>query len=401
MVPYPDLKKGNPLMTMTNLMALTNHYNIYIRYDVILKIAHMTFDTPMPITDDMANTQIALITDLCVKNGLSIGAVDKYLGAIIDLNSYNPLLNMIQAKWDGIDRITQVIDTITTPDDRFYTEQIIKKWLIQGVAAWDEVEHTPLEDAKPRYENVLVLVGAQGISKTKFFENLMPKEFRQYVVTGIHLDPSDKDSIMLAVKAGIAELGELDSTFKKDIGALKAFLSKDVDILRRPYDRRETMFKRRTSFGASVNDDEFLVDETGSRRFYPLKIEFIDFPTYTAIDKIQLWAQVYTELYLQGHHWWIDAKIDAEVNAMLSKKHIEHFVMSSAHEIAALVIETTKQATESTKIWKTASEIAIAFKLPVSGRKNFTIIKKALTDAGIPFNSQSKQFLVKFSHNGF
>ena len=130
--------------------------------------------------------------------------------------------------------------------------------------------------------------------------------------------------------------------------------------------------------------------------FNILLLESIDFSTYADIDKIQLWSQVYTELYLQGHHWWIDANIDTEVNALLSKKHIEHFVLSSADEIAALVIEQTKQASESTKFWKTASEIAIAFKLPVSGRKNFTIIKKALTNAGIPFNSKSKQFLVKF-----
>jgi putative DNA primase/helicase len=128
------------------------------------------------------------------------------------------------------------------------------------MGVWDGVVNCPLENAKIRFENVLVFVGGQGVRKTQFFEDLLPKQFRDYVATGIHLDPSDKDSIMLAISAGITELGELDFTFAKDIARLKAFLSLKTDKFRRPYDRVEREFQRRTSFCASVNDDEFLVD---------------------------------------------------------------------------------------------------------------------------------------------
>lgn len=393
---YPDKVKGNPLMTMGNLSALMDYFEVQVSYDVILKKTNMSFPFQMAITDDMINTQIAHIKNLCVQNRLSISTEKHYLGAIVDQNSVNPLLNMLNTKWDGVDRITQVLNTLTSPDKTLYKNRVFIKWLIQCVAAWNGLVNCPLENAKIRFENVLVFVADQGVKKTQFFEDLLPREFRDYVATGIHLDPSDKDSIMLAISAGITELGELDSTFTKDIARLKAFLSLKVDKFRRPYDRVEREFQRRTSFCASVNDDEFLVDPTGNRRFIPLKIDSIDFDTYLTIDKVQLWSQVSEQFYLQGYHWWIDKQNDPELVEILNKKHIEHFAMSSADEIAAVVIEQTKNANEELKFLRTATEIAIAFKLPVNGRKNFNTIKKALLNADIPFNSKTKQFKVMY-----
>lgn len=127
-----------------------------------------------------------------------------------------------------------------------------------------------------------------------------------------------------------------------------------------------------------------------------MKVESIDYKTYESIDKVQFFAQVNEQFYLQGYHWWIDPEKDPEIVEILSKKHIEHFVMSAADEIAALVIEQTNNSEDEKRFWKTATEIAISFKLPISGRKNFTTIKKALEKAGIPFNSKTKQFRVMY-----
>ncbi len=388
-------KKGFPLSVRENLETLLEHYKFQARYDEILKTVQIDYDENINETDNRINTLFAEIENLCVKNVLSKSVIKSYLWAIIDRNSFNPMIEMIESKkWDGIDRVKEVFACISSPDKEAYKNEVMIRWFIQCVAAWDKAEHSTYPDVLPRFENVLTFVGAQGINKTKFFELLLPRDLKQYVGTGIHLDPKDKDLIHLAIGKAITELGELDSTFKGDIAKIKAFLSLPVDKYRRPYAQTESTFARRTSFCASVNDIEFLVDPTGNRRFWPLVIKSIDFKVYQEIDKQQLWAQVYETLYLNGEHWWIDFEHNSEVFEMLSEKHKEHAVINPADEIALEVIEYTKKAQESEKIWMSSTEIGNNFKLSNTGRKNISIIKKNLHEEGIEFNSKTKKFKV-------
>ena len=111
----------------------------------------------------------------------------------------------------------------------------------------------------------------------------------------VNLRPEDKDSVKQAVSNWLVELGELDATFKKsDIAQLKGFITRDRDVIRMPYARKESSFARRTVFFGSVNPREFLNDPTGNTRFWTIPCEAIDFRH--DIDMQQLWAEVY-------EHW--------------------------------------------------------------------------------------------------
>ena len=80
-------------------------------------------------------------------------------------------------------------------------------------------------------EGILTLQGNQGIGKTRLIKKLIPI----YVKTGLELDPSDKDKVYQCIKYWVAELGELDSTLKRDLAKLKAFITESSDEFRRPY----------------------------------------------------------------------------------------------------------------------------------------------------------------------
>ena len=142
---------------------------------------------------------------------------------------------------------------------------------------------------------ILVFQGKQGIGKTRFFEMLAlnPKFFGE----GICLDPRDKDSIIQATSKWISELGELGSTMKKDMDSVKAFLTKSTDEYRTPYGKASLHYPRMTSFVGTVNDEQFLIDQTGNRRFVtiPLSLDLvIDYNTQIKpFDALQLWAQIY------------------------------------------------------------------------------------------------------------
>ena len=172
---------------------------------------------------------------------------------------------------------------------------IIWKWCLSGCRAIISQEGFVSE-------NVLILKGDQGAGKTKWLTNLAPKDC---VKTGIQLNPSNKDSVLEATSVWIAELGEFDgTTSKSDTASLKAFLSKRIDYVRRPYGVAEEMIPRKSIFCASVNSDTFLVDDTGNRRYWTLEIGEAN--EKHGIDMQQLWRQVMETAILDKEeypHW--------------------------------------------------------------------------------------------------
>jgi putative DNA primase/helicase len=119
------------------------------------------------------------------------------------------------------------------------------------------------------------------------------------------MDAANKDSILLAIRHWIVEIGELDSSFKKDVARLKGFITNDRDKLRLPYDRKESNYQRRTVFCATVNASEYLVDTTGNSRFWTIPCKSINYGH--DIDMQQLWTQVYHEFKNNPEfkNWWL------------------------------------------------------------------------------------------------
>lgn len=107
----------------------------------------------------------------------------------------------------------------------------------------------------------------------------------------------DKDSVMQATSKWISELGELGSTMRKDMDSVKAFLTKSTDEYRTPYGKASLHYPRMTSFVGTVNDEQFLIDQTGNRRFVTIPLAsnlVIDYNTQiNPFDALQLWSQIY------------------------------------------------------------------------------------------------------------
>lgn len=217
-----------------------------------------------------------------------------YITHYATLHKYNPILNAIRSvKWDGKDRVGQIYDIFRIPTDTeegIYSRTFIFKWLKQCVCGlFNDIENPFSLDI------ILVFQGKQGIGKTRFFEMLAlnPKFFGE----GICLDPRDKDSIIQATSKWISELGELGSTMKKDMDSVKAFLTKSTDEYRTPYGKASLHYPRMTSFVGTVNDEQFLIDQTGNRRFVTIPLApdlIIDYNTQIKpFDALQLWSQIY------------------------------------------------------------------------------------------------------------
>jgi hypothetical protein len=229
--------------------------------------------------------------------------IDDCLTRISELNRWHPAKDWIESKpWDGQDRLEFLIGSVRTPTpDLFKT--YFRRWLLQCIEAacgWS-VKRPEHEQEKAL---CLVLAGDQGIGKTRWLMSLAPK----LSVRGKHLSldggaSASRDSIHEALQGWIVELGELDTTFGKSAnGSLKAFLSNTTDQYRLPYAESWGRRPRCTSFCASVNDAQFLKDDTGSRRYMVVWTDHCDVDHAT--DMQQLWAQMH-HYWKGGEQWWL------------------------------------------------------------------------------------------------
>lgn len=288
---FPHTSENGAIRSTThNFQSVMQHHGIGIKHNTM---SH-DYDMYIPggtkwLMDTAANDQRTLLRDMLEQYGMPSGRIDEYISLVGGQNAYHPVIDMLEnTTWDGEDRLTPVLNCLElahgTPDMR---DKLVTTWLISALAVIGNYGNNP-----PR--GVLVLAGPQHCGKTSFFRAITPPlTFGE----GLHLDVHDKDSLKKSVKYWIVELGELDATFKKsDISALKAHISNTIDEIRLPYAAKESRWQRRTVYGATVNRVDFLQDQTGNTRFWPVEVHNVDVPTLNSIlteDGItQFWAQI-------------------------------------------------------------------------------------------------------------
>lgn len=307
MSPLPFVSgRGKPLAVIENLAEICQRLGVVIRYDVIRKDDEILIPGVAFSVDNRANASLAWLTSQCAKFGYPTGSVGDFVTYLADQNLYNPAANWVTSRpWDGVSRAQQFYDTVVAKGEtQHLKETLMKRWMISAIAAAFRPEGVSAH-------GVLVLQGEQYLGKTKWFKSLVPAETR-LAQDGWILRPDDKDSVKQACSFWLVELGELDATFRKsDIAALKSFLTRDRDVLRRAYARRESEFARRTVFFASVNPREFLHDITGNRRYWTIECESINHTH--GLDMQQVWAEFH-HMWQAGETWFLQPEEMASLN---------------------------------------------------------------------------------------
>ena len=137
-----------------------------------------------------------------------------------------------------------------------------------------------------------------------------------WVLLGHAWDGGSKDARLAAIRHRIVELGELEGSFRREIAGLKAFLTEDYDKIRPPYARVEAEYPRRTIFGVSVNESDFLLDATGNSRFWTVAVEKLDYEH--DIDMQQLFSQLKVD-FLAGAEWHLKPDEEGQLEAVNSQ----------------------------------------------------------------------------------
>ncbi len=296
---YECNDKGTPYRIWENLALLYEKKGIELQYNELKK--EITSNVKWYVYSDF----MTIINSDCSRTGLNLSRDNlwNFTSFIANKNAYNPVKEYLERAHKkfkatkGANELDRLLKTITYADhytfeDILFNERIIKMWLMTGVKMG-------LNKGKFNAEFTLVFKGKQGLGKTRWFRALMPKELlEEFFKDGVQLDLTNKDSIIQTTSYWLCELGELGGTMRKsDRDALKAWLTSPLDEYRTPYDRKAEKYPRRTFFACTVNDDEFLRDDTGNRRF--IVIDVVGLNHTHDIDVELLWGQI-MDMYLKG-----------------------------------------------------------------------------------------------------
>lgn len=300
--------------------------------------------------DDLNNLLVTFVYDIASKlsfKRVTSNVVLENLHVIASENHYHPVLSLLNERsWDNMDRLQMIYDILGLSDNRY--QSLVKKWAIQTIAVLFNSNNTSVTA-----EGVLVLQGKQGIGKTQFFRHLAIRD--SFFKGGATLDMTNKDSLMSATKVWICELGEIDSTTKKEQSALKAFLTEKTDRYREPYARYETVRPRRTSFCGTVNPKGYLRDETGNRRFWTIPIEKIDLKKIFELPPewyVQFWRQM-LDIYKANPKGYLLTKEEQEfINH--SNREYEQLLFGEDEFMTCVDFQADK------KLWKLLSAAEIA-----------------------------------------
>lgn len=231
--------------------------------------------------------------------------------AMLD-NAKHPVREYLQGLvWDGQKRADTLFIDYLGAADTVYTREVTRKALIGAVAR--------IFSPGCKHDHVLTLVGPQGCGKSTILAKLGKQWFSDSLYT-----MAGKDAYEQLQGFWIIELGELAATKKADIEQIKHFVSKQADNYRAAYARRTQEHPRQCAFFGTTNDDEFLRDATGGRRFWPVTVtgvgkERVDNLTEEVVD--QIWAEIVVR-YQAGEQWHLSSEVE-KLARDIQEKHTE------------------------------------------------------------------------------
>lgn len=251
--------------------------------------------TPVALVDEHLTRLAIWLSSLDFK-GVRPGVIHSVVVLLAKDRPYHPVrsyLDECQQVWDGRKRLHAWLeDYLGAKAEQDYLEDVGTKFLIGAVAR--------IYAPGCQMDSILVLEGAQGEGKTRTAQALGKGQWTREITGNL----GDKDAAINLQSVWIAELAELAAVRRSEQEAVKAFISKRVDHYRPPYGRNSVDRARHTVFIATTNENDYLQDATGGRRFWPVDCREIRLQALER-DVDQLWGEAVSR-YKAKEAWHLD-----------------------------------------------------------------------------------------------
>lgn len=216
-------------------------------------------------------------------------------------NAFHPVREYLNSlTWDGIERLDTLLVRYMGAEDTSYTRAVTRKWMTAAVKR--------MYQPGCKFDAMLVLVGAQGIGKSRLAMILSRGWFTDSLTC-----MDGKEAYEALRGAWIIEVAELAAARRSEQEAQKKFISSQADTYRPAYGRNVVSLPRQCVFYGSTNDMEPLKDDTGARRYWPVLCAGVNHGLHIGLeDEVdQLWAEAVMR-YRAGESLWLEDRNIAE-----------------------------------------------------------------------------------------
>ena len=303
---------GPPKGTLTNLVSILTFDEFYIGQAAFDEFRQRVTWRGQPLADHhLDELRDELGTDWRLHVGADVA--HHAIRRVAYLNRHHPVRDWLEElpPWDRTKRLELLLPGYVGAVDTPLTRAMGRCFLISSVAR--------ILDPGCKVDTVLVLQGKQGCGKSTFVRELAGDP-EWYSDTPLNL--GDKDSYLGLQGCQFIELSELAATRKRDVEPVKAFISAQRDRVRLPYERTTTDLARQCVFIGTTNEEQFLPDQTGNRRFWPVRVGQLDLEALRR-DHAQLWAEA-LYAYRDAPAGTIPWLLPREVHDELAERHDEH-----------------------------------------------------------------------------
>lgn len=301
----PDLtEKGKPRATLRNVVHIIENAvdPECVAYDEFARRIIFMMDTPWggssgrAVTDvDDVNLKLWIARNFRFEP--SKDQCFEAMNLLAHRNKFHPVRDYLDGlRWDGKERLATFLKRgMGAIGDDAYLSAVGTKTLVAAVAR--------IYEAGIKFDYVTVLQGDQGKKKSTAIAALAGADWFNDNLGDIH----QKDVVDCMNGKWIIEISEMASARKADIDFLKGFITRQVDKVRLPYGRRAEEFPRQCIFIGTTNQEDYLHDETGNRRFWCVTIKEADL-NWIKENRDQLFAEA-VELYHLGEPLWLENKM--------------------------------------------------------------------------------------------
>lgn len=217
--------------------------------------------------------------------GISSGQkVKDALDEVMLQNRFHPVRDYLGSlEWDGDNRLDTLLVDYFGAEDSLYMQAITRKTFVAAVAR----VYVP----GIKFDTMLVMVGKQGVGKSTLVRKLGRYWFSDSM-GALH----SRESVEQLQGVWLMEVAELAGFKKADVDAVKHFVAKSEDRFRVAYGKRTDNFPRQCVFVGTTNKFDFMVDQTGGRRFWPAELgvhepKLSTFKDLTDTEIDQIWAE--------------------------------------------------------------------------------------------------------------
>jgi predicted P-loop ATPase len=224
---------------------------------------------------------------------VSTDVAGKAVQSVAQERTFHPVKEYLSGlEWDGMPRLDNWLIEYCRAEAKHYTAAVGPRWMVSAVAR--------IFEPGCQADSAIILEGEQGIRKSTALRVLGGEWFTDEIsIIG------SKDASIDTQGIWLIEISELDAFRAAEVSRIKVFMSRRWNRFRPPYGKHAIQFPRQCVFAATTNQDHYLPDETGNRRFWPVQCTAeIDIDNL-AKDRDQLWAEAVWK-YRDGFPVYLD-----------------------------------------------------------------------------------------------